>query len=136
MCVGDAILGHGFTDSRRWTADGKPIADVIAAEPKLQEVLARQRIGNLRPTAPVRLATGVHDDIVGHEQARQLAVDWCRKGADVTYEAVLLPNLGDKILTNHLAPYLTDQGAAISWMTDRLSGKKAYSNCWSMPVQP
>ena len=42
----------------------------------------------------------------------------------------------DKILTNHLAPYLTDQGAAISWMTDRLSGKKAYSNCWSMPVQP
>jgi len=136
MCVGDAILGHGFTDSRRWTADGRPIADVIAAEPKLQEVLARQRIGNLRPTAPVRLATGVHDDIVGHEQARQLAVDWCRKGADVTYEAVLLPNLGDKILTNHLAPYLTDQGAAISWMTDRLSGKKAYSNCWSMPVQP
>ncbi|MFJ6849122.1 lipase family protein [Streptomyces sp. NPDC091271] len=136
MCVGDAILGHGFTNSKKWTANGKPIADVIAAEPKLQAVLAQQRIGNLKPAAPVRLATGVQDDIVGHEQARQLAVDWCRKGANVTYEAVQLPNLGDKILTNHLAPYLTDQGSAISWMTDRLSGRKAASNCWSMPLQP
>ncbi|WP_405664816.1 lipase family protein [Streptomyces sp. NBC_01166] len=136
MCVGDAILGHGFTNSKKWTANGKPIADIIAAEPKLQAVLARQRIGDLKPTTPVRVATGVQDDIVGHKQARQLAVDWCRKGANVTYEAVQLPNLGDKILTNHLAPYLTDQGSAISWMTDRLSGKKAASNCWSMPLQP
>ncbi|MFB4422815.1 lipase family protein [Streptomyces sp. QL37] len=136
MCVGDALLGHGFTNSKKWTANGKPIADIIAAEPKLQAVLAQQRIGNLKPAAPVRLATGVHDDIVGHGQARQLAVDWCRKGANVTYEAVVLPNLGDKILTNHLAPYLTDQGSAISWMTDRLSGRKAASNCWSMPLQP
>ncbi|MFG2588312.1 lipase family protein [Streptomyces sp. NPDC048438] len=136
MCVGDAILGHGFTNSKKWTANGKPIADIIAAEPKLQAVLARQRIGDLKPATPVRVATGVQDDIVGHKQARQLAVDWCRKGANVTYEAVQLPNLGDKILTNHLAPYLTDQGSAISWMTDRLSGKKAASNCWSMPLQP
>ncbi|HWU08035.1 MAG TPA: lipase family protein [Streptomyces sp.] len=136
MCVGDAILGHGFTNSKKWTANGKPLADIIAAEPKLQAVLAQQRIGNLKPVSPVRLATGVHDDIVGHQQSRQLAVDWCDKGANVTYEAVLLPNLGDKILTNHLAPYLADQGSAISWMTDRLSGRKAVSNCWSMPGQP
>ncbi|MEV8227367.1 lipase family protein [Streptomyces sp. NPDC079167] len=136
MCVGDAILGYAFTDSKKWTANGKPLADIIAAEPKLQAILAQQRIGKLKPAAPVRLATGVHDDIVGHRQARQLAVDWCAKGANVTYEAVKLPNLGDKILTNHLAPYLTDQGSAISWMTDRLSGRKAASNCWSMPLQP
>ncbi|MFF5895457.1 lipase family protein [Streptomyces argenteolus] len=136
MCVGDAILGHGFTDSRKWTADGRSLAAIIAAEPELRAVLDRQRIGNLKPATPVRLATGVQDDIVGHAQARQLAVDWCRKGASVTYEAVQLPNLGDKILTNHLAPYLTDQGSAVAWMTDRLSGRKASSNCWSMPIQP
>lgn len=136
MCVGDAILGYGFTNSEKWTANGKPIADIIAAEPKLQAVLAAQRIGKLKPAGPVRLATGVQDDIVGHKQARQLAVDWCRKGADVTYEAVILPNLGDKLLTNHLAPLLTDQGKAVSWLTDRLSGKAVTSNCWTMPVQP
>ncbi|MFE7757406.1 lipase family protein [Streptomyces sp. NPDC057429] len=136
MCVGDAILRYGFTNSRKWTADGRPLADLIAAEPKLQAVLAAQRIGTLKPAGPVRMATGVQDDIVGHAQARQLAVDWCRKGGNVTYEAVVLPDLGDKLLTNHLAPFLTDQGSAVSWLTDRLAGRAVTSNCWSMPLQP
>lgn len=136
MCVGDAIFGYGFTKSTKWTTSGKSLGDVIAAEPKAQAALDRQRIGALKPTGPVRLATGVQDDIVPHAQARQLAVDWCRKGADVTYDAIVLPNLGDKLLTNHLVPLITDQGDAISWMTDRLSGKGTSSNCWTMPVQP
>lgn len=136
MCVGDAIFGYGFTKSTKWTTSGKSLGDVIAAEPKAQAALDRQRIGALKPTGPVRLATGVQDDIVPHAQARQLAVDWCRKGADVTYDAIVLPNLGDKLLTNHLVPLITDQGDAISWMTDRLSGRSASSNCWTMPLQP
>ncbi|WP_442806558.1 lipase family protein [Streptomyces sp. NBC_01022] len=136
MCVGDAIFGYGFTKSTKWTTSGKSLGDVIAAEPKAQAALDRQRIGTLKPAGPVRLATGVQDDIVPHAQARQLAVDWCRKGADVTYDAIVLPNLGDKLLTNHLVPLITDQGDAISWMTDRLSGKGTTSNCWTMPLQP
>lgn len=136
MCVGDAILGYGFARSGKWTNSGKSIGDVIAAEPRAQAALDRQRIGNLKPAGPVRLATGVQDDIVPHGQARQLAVDWCRKGADVTYDAIVLPNLGDKILTNHVVPLITDQGDAISWLTDRLAGRAAKSNCWSMPIQP
>lgn len=136
MCVGDAILGYGFAKSNKWTNSGKSIGDVIAAEPRAQAALDRQRIGNLRPAGPVRLATGVQDDIVPHGQARKLAVDWCRKGADVTYDAIILPNLGDKLLTNHVVPLITDQGDAISWLTDRLAGRAATSNCWSMPIQP
>ncbi|MGW4026262.1 lipase family protein [Streptomyces sp. NPDC005009] len=135
-CVGDAILSHGFTKSTKWTKDGSSLADIIAAEPDARAVLDEQRIGRLEPTGPVRLATGVQDDIVPHAQARQLALDWCRKGADVTYKAVVLPNLGDKILTNHLVPLLTDQGDAVEWLTDRLEGEPARSNCWTMPVQP
>ncbi|WP_299531317.1 lipase family protein [uncultured Streptomyces sp.] len=136
MCIGDALLGYGFTKSTKWTNDGSSLADIIAREPKLQTFLDGQRIGRLKPTTPVRLATGTQDDIVGHAQARQLAVDWCKKGANVTYKPVVLPNLGDKIVTNHLVPLLTDQGDAISWLTDRLSGKAVASNCWTMPVQP
>lgn len=133
MCVGDALLNHGFTRSTEWTSDGSSLADVIADEPKLQAVLDEQRIGTVKPGGPVRLATGVEDDIVGFEQARQLGVDWCRKGGDVTYAPIELPNLGDKIMTNHLAPYIADQGDAISWMTDRLSGEPAVSNCETLP---
>ncbi|MFJ3222648.1 lipase family protein [Streptomyces sp. NPDC086783] len=136
MCVGDALFGYGFTKSNKWTNDGRSIGDVIAAEPRAKAALDKQRIGRLEPTGPVRVATGVQDDIVPHDQARQLAVDWCRKGGDVTYEPIRLPNLGDKILTNHLVPLLTDQGDAISWLTDRLSGKPTTSNCWTMPLQP
>ncbi|WP_405762128.1 lipase family protein [Streptomyces sp. NBC_01420] len=136
MCVGDAILGYGFAKSSKWTTTGKSLGEIIAAEPKAQAALDKQRIGTLKPTGPVRVATGIQDDIVPHAQARQLAVDWCRKGGDVTYDAVILPNLGNKILTNHMVPLITDQGDAISWMTDRLAGKRATSNCWSMPIQP
>ncbi|MFC9328495.1 lipase family protein [Kitasatospora sp. NPDC057015] len=136
MCVGDAILGYAFKKSTAWTNGGVSVGAVVAAEPRLRAVLDAQRIGTLKPTSPVRLATGIQDDIVPHAQARQLAVDWCRKGADVTYDAVVLPDLGDGLLTNHLVPLLTDQGDAISWLTDRLSGKAAGSNCWTMPLQP
>ncbi|WP_436845920.1 lipase family protein [Streptomyces chartreusis] len=135
MCVGDAMLRYGFTRSSAWTTSGKSVAEIIAAEPSAQAILDAQRIGTLKPNGPVRVATGIQDDIVPHAQARQLAVDWCRKGGNVTYQAVDLPDLGDKLLTNHLAPLITDQQAAISWLTDRLQGKPTTSNCWTMPFQ-
>jgi hypothetical protein len=136
MCVGDSIFGYAFTNSTQWTTDGSSVSGIIAASPQLQAFLDAQRIGNLTPTTPVRVATGVNDDIVVHSQARQLAVDWCAKGADITYVPINLPNLGDKLLTNHLVPLVTDQGGAISWLTDRLDGKSATSNCASLPSQP
>ncbi|MGI8334437.1 lipase family protein [Actinomadura scrupuli] len=136
MCVGDAVLGYAFTSSTKWTTSGKSLGDIIAAEPVAKAVLDKQRIGTLKPVGPVRLATGVHDDIVPHAQARQLAVDWCRRLGNVTYVPVDLPNLGDKILLNHLAPLLTDQSDAITWLTDRLAGKVTLSNCLTMPAQP
>ncbi|MFC8448815.1 lipase family protein [Kitasatospora sp. NPDC057223] len=135
MCVGDAIFGYGFTRSSKWTTSGRSIGEVIAADPAARAALDRQRIGTLKPAGPVRLATGIQDDIVPHAQARQLAVDWCRKGGNVTYDAIALPNLGDKLLTNHLVPLITDQGDAVSWLTDRLAGRSALSNCWTMPLQ-
>jgi hypothetical protein len=135
MCVGDAILHYSSQRSSSWTNDGKSLGDIIAAEPKLQEFMARQRIGDLKPQSPVRVATGTADNLVPHAQARQLAVDWCGRGAQVTYKPVVLPNVG-RALLNHFAPLLTDQGPAVDWLTDRLSGKPAGTNCGTLPVQP
>ncbi|MCD0449241.1 triacylglycerol lipase [Actinocorallia sp. API 0066] len=136
MCVGDAIFGYAFARSGQWTKDGRSLSAIIAATPAVRKVLARERLGSLRPSGPVRVATGVLDDIVPHGQARRLAADWCARGAKVTYQPVNLPNLGDKLLTNHFAPLLTDQSAAISWLTDRLHGKPARSNCAAVPKRP
>ncbi|MFL1901948.1 lipase family protein [Streptomyces tauricus] len=135
MCVGDALFGYGYAKSTKWTTDGRSISEIIAATPELKTYLDGQRIGRLKPSGPVRLATGVSDNLVPHGQSRDLAVDWCRKGADVTYKPVVLPNVGSALL-NHFAPLLTDQGDAIDWLTDRLSGERTPSNCWSLPVQP
>jgi predicted esterase len=135
MCVGDALFAYNSVHSTAWTTDGRPISDIIAAEPALRAFLAEQRIGTLRPSGPVRLATGTSDNLVPHAQSRQLAVDWCRKGADVTYKPVVLPDVG-RALINHFAPLLTDQGEAVSWLTDRLTGKPAGSNCAGLALRP
>ncbi|TNC42454.1 lipase family protein [Mumia zhuanghuii] len=134
-CVGDGIFAHGFTKTKSWTKQGISLGDVIAREPVVKAAVDAQRLGRLKPATPVRVATGVADDTVPHRQARQLAVDWCARGANVTYEPIFLPNLGDKIvLTNHFLPLIEDQGSAISWLTDRLAGKRVVSNCWRVPL--
>ncbi|MFJ3306562.1 lipase family protein [Streptomyces sp. NPDC086549] len=135
MCVGDALFAYGSVHSTAWTNDGRSLGDIIQSEPALRDYLEEQRIGTSTPASPVRVATGVNDDLVPHAQARRLAVDWCRAGADITYVPVVLPNAG-RALLNHFGPLLTDQGAAVAWLTARLSGMPAVSDCWTMPAQP
>lgn len=77
MCVGDALFGYGGDSSTDWTRTGQSISDVIRAEPALQSFLAEQRIGSTAPGSPVRVATGVSDDLV--PTARP--ADWPSTGA-------------------------------------------------------
>ncbi len=136
-CVGDGLIKYAFTKTSSLTKDGSSLAQILKKEPQMKATVDAQRIGKLKPKVPVRVATGTVDDSVPHGQARQLAVDWCKAKANVTYVPVVLPNLGDKlVLTNHFLPLIVDQGPAIDWLTDRLNGKSASSNCWSMPLQP
>ncbi len=134
-CVGDGLIKYAFTKTTTLTKDGISLAQVLAKEPQLKAVADAQRIGRLKPSVPVRVATGISDDTVPHGQSRQLAVDWCKAKANVTYVPIVLPSLGDKlVLTNHFLPLILDQGPAIDWLVDRLNGKKATSNCIFMPI--
>ncbi|MFE9623767.1 alpha/beta fold hydrolase [Streptomyces sp. NPDC006527] len=135
MCVGDALLAYNSARSTSWTTHGRSLSDIIQAEPALKAFLADQRIGTLKPASPVRVATGTADDLVPHAQSRELAAAWCAKGADVTYKPVVLLPLG-RALLNHFAPLIADQGQAISWLTDRLNGEPAASNCATIGRQP
>ncbi|MFE2512800.1 lipase family protein [Streptomyces naganishii] len=135
MCVGDALFRYAYSKSTAWTTDGRSVSDIIGSTPELRAFLDSQRIGRLEPAGPVRLATGTSDNLVPHGQARQLAVDWCRKGADVVYKPVVLPGLGSALL-NHVTPLLADQGPAVDWLADRLAGKAAQDDCATLPAQP
>lgn len=135
-CVGDGIARFAFRRSAEWTTTGQTLGEVVEAEPAVRNVLDDQLIGTRKPATAVRVATGVQDDIVPHDQARQLAVDWCDQGGEVTYQPVQIPDLGKGLLTNHITPLLADQTNAISWLTDRLSGAAAINNCNTVPDQP
>ncbi|MET8148797.1 lipase family protein [Actinoplanes sp. NPDC049668] len=135
MCVGDALFAYANRRSSAWTVNGESVLDIIRAEPRLQNFLGAQRIGNRKPAGVVRVATGVHDDAVPHGQARTLAVDWCRLDGDVVYAPVVLPDAGNPLL-NHFGPLLADQGPAVDWLTHRLAGLPAPSTCAILPFQP
>ncbi|MET3421523.1 dienelactone hydrolase [Actinoplanes tereljensis] len=135
MCVGDALFGYAFKRSTSWTTTGKSLADVIEAEPSLRSFIDQQFIGSRKPTGVVRVATGVADNLVPHGQARTMAADWCRLGGKVVYAPILLPDVFDPLL-NHFGPLLADQGTAVSWLTDRLAGRSATSNCGILPILP
>ena len=53
--------------------------------------VAAQKIGTLRPAAPVYVWQGRNDNIVPYPQSRQLATDWCGQGASVTCQRYDIP---------------------------------------------
>lgn len=88
-----------------------------------------QLIGTMKPEAPVRLATGIADDVVPHAQAKQLAKAWCEKGANISYAPLANRSTGKKSILNHAGPLVADQGAARDWILDRFADKPVTSNC-------
>lgn len=132
QCTADTVFTFGGKKTSQYTKTGEPLAKIVAREPALAAFIDAQRIGTLKPDAAVRVATAKVDDLVTHDQARQLAVDWCGRGANVTYAPLSNPNMGPKSLLNHAGPLFTDQATARDWVVARLAGKGASSNCGSI----
>jgi hypothetical protein len=128
MCVGDAILTYAGRRSTTWTTNGESLAGIIETEPRLRAMLDEQLIGTGKPTGVVRVATGVNDNLVPHAQARAMAARWCGLGGTVVHAPLPLP-AGGSALLNHFGPLLTDQGTAVDWLSHRLAGFPAVSNC-------
>ena len=131
QCIGSTLFSYGFKKTKQWTVSGKSLYEITNADPTIKAAVDAQRIGRLKPTIPVQVLTGTLDDIVDHRQAKQLAVDWCAQGVNVTYTPVVqvLPTGGTAL--NHLTPMITRLGQTHDWLVDRLQGKAVKSNCGS-----
>lgn len=129
QCTVDTVVSYGYRKTSDFTATGEPIAAVMARNEEVTGFVRAQRTGTMKPTAAVRVATGVADDVVPHAQSKQLALDWCGKGANVTYAPIPGLSLGPKSLLNHANPMLADQLTARDWVVQRLSGAPATGNC-------
>ncbi|MCK0439244.1 lipase family protein [Gordonia alkaliphila] len=106
QCIGDTGLAAGFQRSSQWTRDGKPLSAVIARRPEVQQMLDDQRIGRLKPNAPVLISIGVHDDVIPAGQVKQLYRDWRAQGADVKLTTSYIPPILPGLVVNHALPML------------------------------
>ncbi|WP_245154406.1 lipase family protein [Rhodococcus sp. 1R11] len=124
QCIGDTILKYPFLRTESLTIDGKSMLDNLGAIPQAGPILEAQRIGRSTPNAPVMITSGINDDTVPYGQARQLAQDWCGRGATVEFRTNPLPPiLQGAVLPNHFGPQLIDGygGAAATFLMDRFA---------------
>src|SRR5207247_2083723 len=81
-CTLDAVFGYGFRQTSSLTKDGRPVSAYITQEP-FRTIVAENKLGNLRPSAPTLVEHSPIDDVLPYAQGKQLAKDWCAKGANV-----------------------------------------------------
>jgi alpha-beta hydrolase superfamily lysophospholipase len=129
QCVGETALTFGFQQTSSFTKSGEPLAQVIDRIPAAQRVIAEQRIGSIAPKAPVLIQSGTADDLVPYGQARQLAREWCAKGATVQFSTNELPPILPGLAVNHALPYPLGIVESIDFISGRLAGALVTGNC-------
>lgn len=121
-CVFD-LFNAAFQKSENLTADGQSLDALIQRQP-FASMVADQRIGRTRPSAPVLLTHSLLDDIVPYKVGRQLAVDWCARGANVRLSTNSTPL--------HVGGMLNNATEVYGFLEARLAGLPAASSCWRL----
>jgi alpha-beta hydrolase superfamily lysophospholipase len=132
QCVGETVLRYAYRSSRSFIAGGQSISVVINSSPVLKGIAQQQTMGALKPQAPVLLVSNINDDLVPHQQVRQLAVEWCNQGATVKLDTALLPPLIPSTILGHAVEFIPALDAGQEWITQRFAGVPAPNNCASL----
>jgi pimeloyl-ACP methyl ester carboxylesterase len=119
-CTVEAIAAHAFTQSSTLTNDGRSLTAYLGEEPYRTRV-AEQKIGTLKPSAPVLIVHSALDDIVPYAQDRTLGRTWCGKGVKVQFSTSLVPT--------HVLGAVRAYPEAFAWLEARFAGLPAFSNC-------
>jgi pimeloyl-ACP methyl ester carboxylesterase len=119
-CTVEAIAAHAFTQSSTLTTDGRPVTAFLNEEPYRSKVAA-QKIGSLKPTAPILIVHSALDDIVPYAQDRDLGRTWCGKGVNVRFSTSLVPT--------HVLGAVRAYPEAFAWLEGRFAGLPAVGNC-------
>ncbi|GAC67295.1 alpha/beta fold hydrolase [Gordonia soli] len=129
-CIGEAALRFMFRPPNVFTLGGVQPDQIIKRSPALRRAVDLQRIGTLKPSAPVLVAGGTQDDVIPYHQVRRMAGDWCAQGATVTLDTTTwLPPVFPGLAVGHGLEFLPALVSAQSWITDRLAGRPAPNSC-------
>ncbi|GAA3036356.1 alpha/beta fold hydrolase [Gordonia defluvii] len=107
QCIGDIIFSTAFQRTNGWTRTGESLGTVISRYPEVMKILEENRIGKLKPNAPVFIEGGRNDDVIPYGQVRELAQNWKALGADVRFVSNETPPILPKTIVNHVVPMLT-----------------------------
>jgi pimeloyl-ACP methyl ester carboxylesterase len=121
-CVFD-LASAAFQQSSTLTRDGRPLTAFLAEEP-FASIVADSRIGRIRPTVPVMISHSGLDDVIPYAVGRQLAKDWCDRGANVRLSANVVP-----LHVGGVAPSSTESYA---FFEARFAGLPQVSGCWAI----
>ena len=129
-----------------YTKTGKTLAEAARTDDRIYNVLEHNALGRVGTSAPIMVLTNPDDDMVPEPQATQLASDYCTVGAPVEYRKVLVPGTDSMPLftassdassfpakrvpvSGHAAPLVLETKNAITWLDDRVAGKKFTQVC-------
>ena len=130
QCLFETVLNYGYRQSQQWTTSGRPIPQILTENPVTKQILDSNRLGNHTPNAPVFIATGDDDDIVPAGQARQLAGEWCSRGASVNLINVPVPPFSPGLgLGHNLNEYAINLGWAQPLLDQMFNGAPAHNTC-------
>lgn len=126
ICTVQTVADYAFRHIQFWF-NTDPV-ELISSQP-LKGILDAQRLGSIKPKAPIRISTNRFDSFSPWEGSRQLALDWCSKGADVEFWTNEQPPFLNKLSINHLLPYFVDGERNMQWIADRFNGLPTTPNC-------
>ena len=128
QCADQTVLEYAFHPLQEYF--DIPV-DQVAADPTFTGIANQQRIGTLRPNAPVFIDQGRNDELVPWDVGAQLGRDWCAQGADVELWTNDAPPFMQKWGVNHGLALFVDGERAMAWLTDRFTGAPTTPNCGS-----
>ena len=126
QCIAETIAKFMFRHLQPYF--NEPISDLMHEE-TFKGLFDLQRIGTLRPNAPVLINSNRYDPLVPWTAANQLGRDWCEKGADVEFRTNEEPPFLNKLVVNHALPMLVDGEPSMQWIADRFNGLPTTPNC-------
>ena len=130
QCVGETIIKFMFRHLQPYFNHPMP---ELMADPQFRGLFDLQRIGTLRPGAPVLINSNRFDPLVPWTGAVQLGWDWCAKGADVEFRTNEAPPFLNKLVINHALPMAVDGEPALQWIAARFNGEPTAPNCGRFP---
>ena len=82
ICLLQTVADYAFRHLQFWF--NTDLVELMSSQP-IAGILATQRLGTLKPQAPVFIQSNRYDPLIPWAGAHQLALDWCAQGADVEF---------------------------------------------------